>query len=160
MSALKEGTISTELLKKTSSSNVESRYIWKQFWFIIYLYISRIAKRAEYRGENICPSQKHIRYAPRAPKNKHGKWVFIANSFKTEEDFEILQVVDFEICQVDEKHECSVDIVSVRHTCKIFVLLSLFIFYLQLFRLQAEQNGSETNQLSSGHRGGCSWYFS
>ena len=87
-------------------------------------------KRAEYHSENICPSQKHIRYAPRAAKNKHGKWMFIANSFKTEKDFEILQVVDFEICQVDEKDDCSVDGVSVRHTCKIFLLLSTFIIYL------------------------------
>ena len=70
--------------------------------------------------------------------------MFIANSFKTEKDFEILQVVDFEICQVDEKDDCSVDGVSVRHTCKIFVLLSTFIIYLQLYRLQAEQNGGET----------------
>jgi hypothetical protein len=72
------------------------------------------------------------------------KWVFIANSFKTEEDFEILQAVDFEICQIDEKHECSVDGVSVRHTCKKCLLLSSFIFNLS----DCKQNRMEVKLIS------------
>ena len=101
-------------------------------------------KRGEYRSANICPSQKHLKYARRAAKNKHGKWVFIANSFKSEEDFEILQVVDFEICQFDEKHECSVDGVSVRHTCKKCLLLSSFIFNFS----DCKQNRMEVKLIS------------
>ena len=76
-------------------------------------------KRAEYYSENVCPSRKHVRYAPRAALNKYGKWVFIANSFKTDEDLEI--------CQEDETQERSVDGVSVRHTFKIYSLLCTII---------------------------------
>ena len=69
-------------------------------------------------GENICPSRKQARYAPRAAKNKRGEWVFIVNSIQTEDDLEIFQVIDWEICQVGEAQECRVDGFSIKKTCQ------------------------------------------